>query len=397
VFQNRHKYVCLLCYKISTTTYAPFTETPEVWGSTDIWGVLVSRIGQGNGAGPQIWAVVSTPILDLLRQEGFDTTFKASISNNIISFIGYFFFDDMDLIQTGPNINSICDDILPLMQAALDMWSAGLQVTGGTLVPAKSFWYTINFQWSAGHWRYKQPAPDQELWMADYKKTHLPIQLLGPTEARQTLGIYLAPDGNEKTQTCILIEKTTAWADKARMGHLNRNAAWLNLTTTLLCQINYMLPATNLSPQQCEKIMQPYLQTRLSAARYACSFPRAIVHASLQHFGLGLTGMHTKQGITHLLLLLKHGYQMDDLTGQLIRGSTENMQLELRFPGSLFKLPYNDLQQLATKSWIKAVWQFQQTHNICIEMDIPDQIVTRVNEILIMLAFHAAGFRGNDM
>jgi len=45
----------------------------------------------------------------------------------------------MDLIQTGPMIKSTCNDIIPLMQAALDTWSAGLQVTGGTLVLAKSF------------------------------------------------------------------------------------------------------------------------------------------------------------------------------------------------------------------------------------------------------------------
>jgi len=98
----------------------------EVWGSTDIWGVPVSGIGQGNSTGPQIWAVVSTPILDLLCQEGFDAACKASISNNNISFVSYSFVNDMDLIQTGPTIDSTCDDIIPLMQAVLDTWSAGL-------------------------------------------------------------------------------------------------------------------------------------------------------------------------------------------------------------------------------------------------------------------------------
>jgi len=225
----------------------------EVWGSTNIWGVQVSGIGQGNGAGPQIWAVVSTPILDLLCQEKFRAAFKASISNNHIAFIGYSFVDNTDLIQTGPNIDSTCDNILPLMQATLDTWSAGLQVTSSALVPAKSFWYAINFQWSTRHWKYKKPKPDQELLMSDYKNTCLPIQLLGPTKAQQTLGVYLVPDGNKKTQTQILIKKITTWADKARTGHLNQNTAWLNLMTTLLCQINYVLPATILSPQQCKK------------------------------------------------------------------------------------------------------------------------------------------------
>jgi len=119
-----------------------------------------------------------------------------------------------------------------------------------------------------------------------------------------------------------------------------------------------------------------------------CSFPWAIVHASLQHFGLGLTDMHTEQGITHLLILLKHGYQTDDLTGQLIQGLTENMRLELGFSGRIFTLPY--------QSWIKMVWQFQQTHSICLNMDILDLTLARVNDILIMPAFHAARFWGRS-
>jgi len=87
------------------------------------------------------------------------------------------------------------------MQAALNTWSAGLQVTGSALVPAKSFWYTIDFWWSAGHWKYKNPKPDQELQMSDYKNACLPIQLLGPTKVSQALEVYLAPDGNKKPNT----------------------------------------------------------------------------------------------------------------------------------------------------------------------------------------------------
>jgi len=36
-----------------------------------VWLVPIHGIGQGNGAGPAIWAVVSTPLLNVLRQKGF--------------------------------------------------------------------------------------------------------------------------------------------------------------------------------------------------------------------------------------------------------------------------------------------------------------------------------------
>jgi len=93
---------------------------------TDLWAVPISGISQGNGAGPQIWAVVSTPILDILREAGFSTTFKLAISSQSISFVGYSFVDDTDLIHTGPTITSTGQEVLPLMQAVLSLWEQGL-------------------------------------------------------------------------------------------------------------------------------------------------------------------------------------------------------------------------------------------------------------------------------
>jgi len=118
----------------------------SLWASTEIWAVPVAGIGQGNGAGPQIWAVVSTPILNLLRQEGYGAAFKAAISSNQIQFVGYSFIDDTDLIQTSLTIHTSSAETLLMMQAALNLWNNGLRATGRALVPAKSFWYAIDFR-----------------------------------------------------------------------------------------------------------------------------------------------------------------------------------------------------------------------------------------------------------
>jgi len=126
-------------------------------------------------------------------------------------------------------------------------------------------------------------------------------------------------------------------------------------------------------------------------------FPRAIVHAPHCYFRLGLTNLHTEQGITHLLLLLHHGHCANNLTRQLIRGSLENMCLKVGFAGSIFMLPYDNLNCLATKSWVKMAWQFQQTHNIRLETDIQDPTTSRINDELIMPAFYAAGFWGCNL
>jgi hypothetical protein len=49
-----------------------------------IWVVPMQGIGQGNGAGPMLWAVVSTPVLKVMRVEGFGTFFVACLSGECI-------------------------------------------------------------------------------------------------------------------------------------------------------------------------------------------------------------------------------------------------------------------------------------------------------------------------
>jgi len=65
--------------------------------------------------------------------------------------------------------------------------------------------------------------------------------------------MHLAPDGNNKVQIQKLLEKTKAWADNARTGHLNKVAAWLNLTSTILQWVHYVLSATTLTQNNATK------------------------------------------------------------------------------------------------------------------------------------------------
>jgi len=98
----------------------------QIHAGTDLWAVPISGIGQGNGAGLQIWVVISMPILDMLREVGFGSGFKLAISGTQVSFVGYSFVDDTDLVQTGPSLTSMGQEVIPLMQVALSLWEQGL-------------------------------------------------------------------------------------------------------------------------------------------------------------------------------------------------------------------------------------------------------------------------------
>jgi len=243
----------------------------------------------------------------------------------------------MDLIQTGPTIKSTTGDTLLLMQAALNVWNSSLSATGGALVPEKSFWYLIDFKWSSSCWSYMPKQTTMEpLLMNNHLGNCLPLLRLHTSEARWTLGVYLAPDGNNKLQESILLEKTKTWAQNTIAAHLDQMAVWLNITMTLIQQVYYILPVTILTPKQCEWIMQPCLMDGMVVAGYNRSFPRVIISAPSKYYGLNLTDMYTEQGIQHLLAMLQYGHSSNNLMGRLIWGSLETMTLELGSLNNLF-------------------------------------------------------------
>jgi len=63
---------------------------------------------------------------------------------------GFAFVDDTDLIVT--DVTNDAKQVFWKMQNSLRLWHGLLQATGGDLVPAKCFWYLIDFKWEQGQW-----------------------------------------------------------------------------------------------------------------------------------------------------------------------------------------------------------------------------------------------------
>jgi len=73
--------------------------------SRETWKSPIAGIGQGNRAGPHIWAVVSSPMLGLMCQARFYANLMAAISLKENHLVGFAFVDDTDLCVYGPQVN----------------------------------------------------------------------------------------------------------------------------------------------------------------------------------------------------------------------------------------------------------------------------------------------------
>ncbi len=105
------------------------------------------------------------------------------------------------------------------LQNAIDAWEGGLKVTGAALGPEKSYWYLVSFNWSGGKWSYAHVTNTlATLYMNDIQEVRKPIRRIPTNKAEETLGVWIAPDGNTKVKYEKLHEKAKVWADHMRTG-----------------------------------------------------------------------------------------------------------------------------------------------------------------------------------
>jgi hypothetical protein len=97
------------------------------YGDSDIsyggsgWTKPMHGIGQGNGGGPPIWAIISSTLLNILRSKGYGLTMITPIMRQLLSFVGYSFVDDTDIIQSN---GSLTTTTVWKLQGAVDIWKA---------------------------------------------------------------------------------------------------------------------------------------------------------------------------------------------------------------------------------------------------------------------------------
>jgi hypothetical protein len=97
------------------------------YGGT-LWAVTYYGVGKGSGAGPAIWTVVSTPVLKMMKYEGFWFMYKTSIQGKELHFVGYRFVDDTYIIQSFQPGETF-QVLATRMQSAMYIREGGLRAT----------------------------------------------------------------------------------------------------------------------------------------------------------------------------------------------------------------------------------------------------------------------------
>ena len=155
------------------------------------------------------------------------------------------------------------------MQASAQKWERLLYAMGGALNHVKCFWYGINWMFNAngGCTMNEMTVPDDpeiKLMAGDDLTTYHTIQRIPTTKGIHSLGVWLAPNGNDNDELQYQIQQAMMikqYLSKAPLRQEHTNIIFQSIWCAML---QYPLGVTCFTSQQCQRIQTKYLPTFLS-------------------------------------------------------------------------------------------------------------------------------------
>ena len=278
-------------------------------------------------------------------------------------------------------------DATDRMQNIVNEWEAVSKVTGGVLAPKKCWAWIIGFNWTRGSWSYKPLNNSVSMTVKDEDDVNQQMTLLEASEAKEMLGVNLAPDGNHHTQFEISKQKMKRFAELICTGHVNKHEALVNLNMMCLKSFEYILPYMTFSEEEHCKIMVPVLKQFLPKLGINRNFPRAMLYAPISFQGINLHNPYLTQGIMQINNLVEHTWK-NTLTSNLFCCNLEQLRIELGSNTSILESNYNEFKYcLLTDLLITSTWKFMSDNNITWRDNTAELPLFRKNNMCIMDSF----------
>ena len=354
-------------------------------------------VGQGNGAGPAIWAVISAVLIAMMHTHGHGVNIISALSMSLVSLACFAFVDDTDVVHSARTSSTPGEEVIPEMQEVVDRWEGGLRATGGALVPSKSYWYLIDFKWRNGKWLYRsrQEMPG-DIHIRDSDDSQVLLTRLEPSKARETLGIMIAMDGNSNAEIQHLRNKAEEFADQLRSGFIRKNDAWYALTATIMKTLEYPMPATTISEDEWEHIFIPIRKIGLPTAGFTRNLPGTVLFGPAKFQGLSVMHPWYNQELTHLITACRETYSLSS-TGRLLIARGEQLRLELGLPGSFSEWPFDTISKCLTDCWLKTMLQSISRFDLSLHNTLPRLAKTWHADVFLMEHFLHQGFSSDEL
>ena len=341
-------------------------------------------VGQGNGAGPAIWSIISCVLFRIMHLKGYHSSYKAKLSQDFTDLMGFMYVDDNDLIIKGEE--DTYQRLIDKSQRILSFWNKLIKVTGGAIRMDKSNWYGFHHKWIEEEGKYDmQDIQEATLQAKNQAGVSLELPQLSCTSPQKILGHVMSPDGDSTHQVSKLIEVATSEATLITRSILSPTECHLALIHSIIPRIFYPLVTTTISKEDSKKIMRPVLDACLPKMRLAKTTGYDVIHGAIGRHGLGIPepyhysfGNQIEQVISHLW--------KNTQTGKLILMEIQELWIELGTKEIFDVKASSRIQegQITQNSWISSIRNYLMENNITLHVPFHPPGVIRLEDEFIM-------------
>ena len=385
ISRNQARSMFLTIQQCNHKVRTSFGDSEKTYGNQEEKGEPLLGVGQGNGAGPTIWAIISSVLFQAMHAEGFKVEFAAKLSKDIVELTGFMYVDDMDLIRVLPGNEH--EQIKEELQLAIDYWNKLVKVTGGALAPEKSQWYAYYHTWNEEMGEYQiQDIQDQTLSAKDKDGVRRNLTFLTHETPQEMLGVFMSPDGSTMHQVNTLIEASSKEAPMMERSKLLPHEAKLALTHTILPKLQHPLVPTSITSDQGKKILRPILEPTLQKMGIVKTLGYDYIHGSVETQGLGIPELFHVTYSRQIEFIVNHVWQ-DSQSSKLIKMAAQELQIELGTAFDLFNANAPERLEeviLTEKSWMQNLRKYMIQHGIYMYLPIPTMEMQRKEDQSIM-------------
>jgi hypothetical protein len=378
------------------TIRTAFGDSTDSYGG-EAWTMPLPPQGiyQGNGVGPTAWLIISSNLLNIMRQLGYVAFYKTALSGDTLEIAGFLYMDDTDLTQSQMPTVTTAEEVLEKIQEGLNTWEGLVKASEGALSNGKSCWWYVDFSFDhKGDWRYKKMEElEGEPIAINIDGTRKTLKRLEVNESFETLGVQLNPIGDDTAVFNDMQKWAKNWSQQIKKSTLKDHEAHTARNVTIRKKLEYPLVAVTLTRKQCDKVMSTLLTTSLPKAGYNCNFLRKALHGPPSLMGRGVLHIYATTVAKHVQEMMIEAPH-NSPSGQLIRTSIEQAKLELGLEGRLFDHDFKAVGHLIIECWIKSVWKESTEYGLRIIKQTVSLKPECEGDKMLMEAFMHNGFKG---
>jgi hypothetical protein len=191
---------------------------------------------------------------------------------------------------------------------------------------------------------------------ADFQTKHT-IQRIEVTKGMQTLGVRLAPDGNDLEEFKYRMDEATTMRDQLKIAPLYREHVGIGFRSIWKMKLHYPIGATCFTRKQCNKIQSQYLPTFLSKMGINRTTATAVRHGPQSLGGMDIFHLKTEQAVQHTKLTISH-LRHDDEIGRMMKTSIDHLQLQAGTPWTVLSQAGHKVRMYVDPCYASQTWEF---------------------------------------